>query len=281
MRNSPRHPFKCIGVLLCLAALPVLHVAGGVETDRTRTKDPSVLLVGNSLLYYNDVPRILRAILDANDVHAARIDMVAEPGASSIDHVMNGRVADALLEHGRTHVFLQEKGGLLLCMDSAKTANSFSCRKIGEAETELARVAKEAGAHVFLVGTYQDLPEAQRALARGERTLASKLGASGVLPWGEALGVLRTRYPTGRWMAQDRAHPGPDASVLVAVLMYQAMVGSWPDMERVRLDICATDAAANKSPPAVSEHGDRPCRDIDGPKWNEMIGTIKDALRTR
>jgi len=283
MRTRLRHPFKKpIGLLLCLA-LSVFHAcaASDAGTEATKEQDLSVLLVGNSLLYYNDAPRILRAILDGNDVHPARIDMIAAPGASSIDHVVSGRVADALLEHARTHVFIQEKGGLLLCMDSARTANSFSCRKIAEAERELARAAQQTGAHVFLVGTYQDLPEAQRALARGERVLASKLGASGVLPWGDALGLLRSRYPAGKWMAQDGAHPGSDASVLVAVLMYQAMVGAWPDMERVRLAACATDAVAGMSTPDVSEQSDHPCGNIDGPRWNEMIGTVRDALRTR
>ncbi len=94
----------------------------------------------------------------------------------------------------------------------------------------IAELAKESGAKVVLLGTYQFQPEASLSLVEHEATAAQEAG----IPYIEVtlkLWQLSGVAPELTWLADDGRHPGKDLVLLNALLVYQALFDSLPSLE--------------------------------------------------
>ena len=88
-----------------------------------------VLFVGNSLVYVNNLPAVLRAVAGAQPVPVV-IDTqtFVAPGGTVAERWSDGHAADALAAGQWDFVVLQERGGLLACMVDPEQRTSSECR---------------------------------------------------------------------------------------------------------------------------------------------------------
>lgn len=188
-----------------------------------------VLFVGNSLLYVGNAPAVFSTLAEANG-HAMEADMIVQGGATLTQRLEDGSVARALEEHRYTALVLQERGGDLLCLFGPD-----SCGESRDAILHLAGVGREHGVRVMLLGTYQSLPQASRALVEEEAAAATAAGIP-YLEVSERLRGLQAAAPGLAWFADDGMHPGADLALLDAMLVYRQIFGVLPAARSLTVD---------------------------------------------
>lgn len=207
-----------------LIALIALLVSTSCGFAPPEGKPDRVLFVGNSLTYVGNVPAVFSALAATNG-HALSSDMIVKGGATLSERVADGTVARALKEREYTVLVLQERGGDLLCLFGPD-----SCARSRQAISTLARLARQQGVTVVLLGTYQSRPAASRELSRQERSAASDAGIA-YIDVSERLQRLGKAFPTLTWFGADGMHPGKDLALLDAVLIYKQLYGTFPDVK--------------------------------------------------
>lgn len=209
-------------------ALAASLACASCATPSTATADTTaagkVLFVGNSQLYVGNAPAVFAALASANG-HPVDSDMIVEGGATLSDRVADGSVGRALADGGYTALVLQERGGDLICVYGPE-----SCAQSREAVATLATLAREHGVRAMLLGTYQSLPEASRALVEAEAAAAAAAGIP-YLQSSETFRRLRTAAPALEWLDPDGAHPGKALTLLDAMLVYRALHGELPEVK--------------------------------------------------
>lgn len=169
LRHAARLRAALVALCVCAAfALGVQRAeadAGAVASD--------VLFIGNSLTYTNDLP----AVAEAVSAGTLQADMFVRPGAT-LSELLGDQRLGHLVASGRYEMLVvQERGGDVLCLHGAKPSLSAACAQMQSAHLDLARVAREAGAKVVYLGTYQPLPAASMALVKAEGQLSDLMGA--------------------------------------------------------------------------------------------------------
>ena len=208
----------------------------GIASPRTAVPH-RVLLVGNSLVYTNNLPAVLHALILTQERDAdVRIDMFAPGGATLAETVADLRFRVALRNGHYDAVIMQERGGDAICAANAKARGETDCREMIRAHRDLAEAARRAGAAVFVLGTFQPLPQASAALVEGERWLAARISAR-YIEISQAWQALRDRLPDVQWLYADGdPHPGPAMTGLMALRVYAALFGADPQPA----DICTS-----------------------------------------
>jgi hypothetical protein len=207
----------CFKAVLCAAALFACGCAArpGDTSDAVR-----VLFVGNSLTYVGNLPAVLEAQAHA-DGRGLSTQMLVQGGATLDDRVRDGSVAGLLQHEHFDYVVLQERGGDVLCFQPG------ACETSERAHVALGELAHAHGAVPIVLGTYQPLPAASRALVDAERDLATKLAARFV-PVSEGFRCARAAAPALDWYAADGMHPGHDLTLLMATRLYLKIFGVVP-----------------------------------------------------
>jgi len=198
------------------AAIVLLLVAGTAAAATTR-----LLFVGNSLTYVGNLPAVVDALAAANGTTTSS-DMLVGAGATLSERVADGSVERALAAQHYDYVILQERGGNLI-----GAAGDASLHETNAAHEALAQLARRNGAEPILLGTYQGLPQASRALVAAESAQAKRLSMPHVAVSQRLQGGLSS-VPDAEWFAADRMHPGPDLTLLDALLLYRALFGVFP-----------------------------------------------------
>jgi hypothetical protein len=231
--------FKAV---LCAAALFACGCAArpGDTSDAVR-----VLFVGNSLTYVGNLPAVLEAQAHA-DGRGLSTQMLVQGGATLDDRVRDGSVAGLLQREHFDYVVLQERGGDVLCFQPG------ACEASERAHVALGELAHAHGAVPIVLGTYQPLPAASRALVDAERDLATKLAARFV-PVSEGFRCARAAAPALDWYAADGMHPGHDLTLLVATRLYVAIFGAVPQAHALTVSapMYGPDARFDGSRPAA------------------------------
>ena len=203
-------------IAACLLMLLACGCAMGLGTPHP----VRVLFVGNSLTYVGNLPAVLEAQARAEG-RSLSTQMLVQGGATLDDRVRDGSVA-ALLQRDRfDYVVLQERGGDVLCFQPG------ACAASERAHVALGELAHAHGAVPIVLGTYQALPRASRALVDAERALATKIQARFV-PVSEGLRCAIAAAPALDWHAADGMHPGPDLTLLMSTRLYVAIFGAAP-----------------------------------------------------
>ena len=216
-----------VRALLCCALLVFLALTG---CSRQESVQPQrVLFVGNSLTYVGNLPAVYSA-LAADNGHAMHSDMIVRGGATLSQRVADGSVARALESNRYAVIVLQERGGDLMC-----SFGPDSCVDSRAAIKALVALAREHGADVVLLGTYQPNPRASQRLIEMEAVAAKEAGIVYV-EVSEKLRHLRNEAPDLAWFAEDGMHPGPDLTLLNAMLVYQALHGVLPTPDALTVD---------------------------------------------
>ncbi len=217
-------------------------VLGLMLSVRAQTGEPvRVLFVGNSLTYYNDLPATLDAVARANRMDLSS-DMLAASGATLSDRVRDGSVQQALAAGRYAYVVMQERGGDFACGFGPQV-----CVDARAALATIADAARSTGAVPILLGTYQ--PGAASKNIEAKEAAAAVASNIRYLPVSERLWTARERDPSGHWLAEDGMHPGPDLTLLEAMLLFDAIGGRHP--AAVDVEVRAPRFGRGKPPAAT------------------------------
>ncbi len=221
----------------CAALLLTTHVHAQVSTDRVESAPTvRVLLIGNSLIYTNNLPGLLRSLAAAQP-GGPRIDTESYvmPGATLSDHWKRG-VAQRALEGGRWDVLvLQERGGLLACLESPAQKEEAECRNSVRAHKRFAQLAETSGIRIMLLGTWGPDSDWQDRLDRGLRRIARETHATPIFA-GSRLREYATKVPASTLFTDESLHPSLRASLIVTAMLYREITGQSAQAQPLRLD---------------------------------------------
>lgn len=188
----------------------------------------SVLFIGNSLTYYNDLPAVVHAL----DPSIA-VDSVTAGGASLGDHWNAGTAAGRIVHGHYTHVVLQERTYEPLTNTPGfhEFAGRFASTALGAGAKP---VIFEAWAHRdHSDAMYQSpwsggSPDAMQQLLLAQvRSVATETHSVIALP-GEAFRQSRLIHPEIELYAPDGNHPSPAGTYLAACVLVQTLTGAPP-----------------------------------------------------
>jgi hypothetical protein len=190
-----------------------------------------VLFVGNSRMYVNDMPSMVRKIADSAGAPVKyRVRMWAKPGWRFTDHVGAAQV-QALLDQRWDRVILQGNSGAHVDQESRAQFSYDGARLLEE--------AKQAGSPTSLIvgwtygpNVFADDPPGtresyHRTIQHDYRALAGYSGA-GLIDVGT--GWLRTeKAAPGLDLAPDGNHPSVYGTYLAALMVYAHLSGGGVD----------------------------------------------------
>lgn len=242
--------FRCLIVALSLIiGIASSHAAAlktKPEVPASAAAPIEILLAGNSIVYFNNLPAHLEAFAEVAGGPAIRVTMLAGPGHRITQHAAAGVVAERLRQHHFDWLVLQDFGSGWLCGPQQKQLD-FQCSESLKAHQQLAEAAKQAGTRVLILGTYSMDDDSAVALARNEQSLAQTIGAARVSL--ASFPLCRDSYPDYRWLAPDGGHPGPDLTAMMAMKLLDTM--SIPPTVQEPVQVSAHGFDLKRSPRAT------------------------------
>lgn len=235
--------------LLWCCLLPLIGAAFAATAARPAQR---VLLIGNSLIYVQNVPGLMRA-LAASQSEGPTLETATfvAPGGTLAERWKDGAAAKALRESPWDVVVLQERGGLLACMASSEQRQHPDCRASQRAHKQFADLAKSRGARVLLYGTWGPDSAWQLNLDRGLTAIAKSTGGEAV-ELGEMLRGQDKRQPSTP-MFSDGVHASLEGAVLIAARLYRSIAGRAPTAADLELDFALLPANAAIKPESPIE----------------------------
>jgi hypothetical protein len=214
MRLSSMRPFVTL-----LAALACLGPSGPELPDPPTGPGKHVLFVGNSLTYYNDLPRILEALADSAGETPLETRMLAFPDFSLEDHWNDGRAAATIRKGGWHHVVLQQG-------PSSVEANR---QLLVQYATAFDQVTKQHGgaSALYMVWPTQDRPQDFERSSESYRLAAEAVNGL-LFPVGDAWRETWTRDASIALYSADGLHPSAEGSYLAALVMYGVLYDKTP-----------------------------------------------------
>ena len=209
-------PIKVGASLLPILALALLEPACSPASSTGPGPGHSVLFVGNSLTYTNDLPAIVEQLAEAAG-DSIRVGMVAGPNMAVIDHTVGATEAIDRIQDGDWSFVVQQQGPppAGICRDTLIIA-----------AMRLAPRIREAGGRpvLFLPWTRQAFPQTLGVV--GESATAAARAVGGVVApvgtaWDEALDTDRELPLYG----SDGYHPAPAGTLLAALTVYDRLFG--------------------------------------------------------
>lgn len=217
------------------------------ETTRT----VRVLFIGNSLVYFNDLPAMFADFAEATwpdlDVVA---DSITEPGATLKGHWEKGTASKKLQEARWDYVVLQDHGALAL---GSFQLDGVTRRELPEQFFEsgerFAKAVTAAKARPVFYQTYVSRPENLPYIDHAYTTLGRKTGAP-VAPVARAWYRLLNRKDFDLYHP-DRMHPSVHGSYLVAASLASTIFGDLPEKPSAHHPAAVSDSAAREILAAV------------------------------
>jgi hypothetical protein len=250
---------------MLLRALPLLLLSGGLAACSPATAgDPpstaSILFVGNSLTYFNDLPSLVAQVGGAAQ-HRVGVGMAAGGNLAVIDHT-----------NGATDAFARIDGGdwAFVVLQQGPTPAGICRDTLVIAAMRFAPHVRAAGGRIalFLPWARQGSP-GSLAPAAESGTLAARAVGGVAIPVGLAWKLALEADPTLPLYAPDGYHPAPAGTLLAALTIYDRIFGrdvrdiptaalaslSTPTLTAERLEVLATaaHAAATSLPPDPAE----------------------------
>lgn len=211
--------------VVCVLALAPPILAGPTETaepepDSTATEEAprvSILFVGNSLTYANDMPKLVQQLLEDSG-YEARVEQIARPNFGLQDHWERRKTRRAIRSGGWDVVVLQQG-------PSATEGRP----SLLEYSKKFAELAREGGAEPAL---YMVWPSRARffdfdGVADSYATAAREVEGV-LLPVGDAWRIAWELDPDLALYGPDGFHPTPAGSLLAALVIYQGLTGIDP-----------------------------------------------------
>jgi hypothetical protein len=96
----------------------------------------SILFIGNSFTFYNDMPGIFAALAEAGG-HQVKVETAAVGGYTLADHVKDKRTMETLQSHAWDYVVLQEQSSTPLDPQARQQVMLPAIRKLNESFIEM------------------------------------------------------------------------------------------------------------------------------------------------
>jgi hypothetical protein len=190
---------------------------GAGPTVQTGDDGIDVLFVGNSLTFQNDMPGILKALLDSAGLES-RIESFAPGGWGLQDHWVSGRSRELIANGGWDVVILQQGPS---ATEGRPSLLEYTPLFAGE--------ARAVGAEI---GLYMVWPAEERLFDFQGVSDSYRMAAESVdgllFPVGEAWRAAWRRDPDFDLYGEDRFHPSPAASYLAALVFFEQLTGQSP-----------------------------------------------------
>jgi hypothetical protein len=221
---APRFVRRHVIVRRWILAWLLLALLASCGTDNSPPeKSARVLFFGNSVTYVGNLPAVLSALCSASGTQCST-EMIARGGATLTDRVADDSLERAIAKGRFDYLILQERGGDIM---GAQMNQSEAQERAESAAATLVQAAREHEMQPVLLGTYQGFPEASAALVSAERALANRFDAAYV-PISNYLECGRRENASLRWFDRDGMHPGPELTLLMAVMLYRELFDSYP-----------------------------------------------------
>lgn len=226
MRSRPRLFRHSIGLLALLVSMA--GVAFSQEKEAESPKPIRVLFVGNSQIYYNDMPRILEALAESAPKDRPRIKAGrALTGGATLEYHWNKGTGK---DTPRAKI-TEEKWDYVVIQEYSSVASQESFTKHARLFHELIR---PTGAQTVLFATanfpspypkgFQDLHDKHVALAQELKVPLAAGGKAWMAYWGDNP-TLEQRLDL---FDKDKGHPGKKGSYLYACTFYALFTGQSP-----------------------------------------------------
>lgn len=217
-----------IGLLALVAGLVGATVARSDDKDTATPKPIRVLFVGNSQIYYNDMPRTLELLSESAPKDRPRIKAGrALTGGATLEYHWNKGTSK---DTPRSKI-TEEKWDYVVIQEYSSVASPENFTKYAKLFHDLIR---PTGAQTVLFATayfpspypkpFQDLHDSHVALSR---ELKVPLAAGGKA-WMTFLGDNSTLEQRLDLFDKDKGHPGKKGSYLYACTFYALVTGSSP-----------------------------------------------------
>ena len=196
-----------------------------------KDKNISILFIGNSHTYFNDMPHMVQchAIDEGYD---CRVTMIAHGGWYLSQHVKEPDVRFNILYGKYDYVVLQE------------VAHPFGPEeRFAEAAATLNAWIREAGSTPVLYETWaaEAKPEDQVYMNEVHRRIAEEIGAL-VAPVGENWWAYKNRRPDLKMYAPDGEHASEYGSDFAAKYIWETIYNDWRQKEDDRDEQAMSDA---------------------------------------
>lgn len=199
------------------------------QAKRSLSGPVKVLLIGNSLTYFNNLPAVLESLSQAQQ-HTISAHMIASPGNSLEDHWKEGAALSTIRNGSWDFVILQEQSslGTTFLVDGIELA----------ANPELfyryaalfIREIKKAGAEpvLFLDWAKEGLDESEQARLNYFYAKVSSEQDVAIAPIGMVWQRLRRNYKDLDLFIEDGLHPTPMGSYVAALTLFTTLTGAGP-----------------------------------------------------
>jgi len=223
-RRTRRLP-SLVVLLLMVSAAPVLGQRGGDTL--------SVFFLGNSYIYFNDLPDILEGISQGLDGPRVTTASHTHGGFTLRRHLEDGHLPGAFGEGGSNAphwdaVVLQEQSALATTLDTL-TGRLGSPEDFQDAVRDLEPIVRGLGATPVLYMTWakERWPAQIDQLSAAYRGIGEELDLP-VAPVGLAWARALDRRPDLALHLADGSHPTPAGSYLAACVIYATLTGTSP-----------------------------------------------------
>jgi len=220
--------FKHIPMVAALIALAVTTAWCQVRRDTI-----DVLLVGNSYIYFNNLPEMIEGISTALDGPIVRGAAHTHGGSTLRRHIEDGHLPSILSEGPEDGgdwdwVLLQEQSTLGTAYDGDPGVLG-SPDAFHAATRDLARMVRAEGATPALYMTWakEAFPSQSETLSQAYLSIGAKLDLEVVIV-GEAWAEVRRLRPEFSLYISDGSHPNAAGSYLAACVIYAAVTGRSP-----------------------------------------------------
>lgn len=224
---------------LLLAALP--GAAGGREPPPA-----SVLFVGNSYTYVNDLPGTFQR-LAASAGRTVVVEAVVSGGAKLFQHARSPEALARIAEGRWGYVVLQEQSQNP-SLERLRTAEMYPA-----ARTLVAQVRRAGETPIFYMTWghrggdrrlgFSDYASMQQAITDGYLGIARELGVA-VAPVGAAWRETLAERPALNLWRDDGSHPSPAGTYLAACVLYATLFRQSPEGLAAPAGMPREDAAA-------------------------------------
>ncbi|MEX2651460.1 MAG: hypothetical protein WD473_03300 [Acidimicrobiia bacterium] len=207
--------------------------------------DASVLFIGNSYTFYNNLPQMVSDLADSAG-QRIEVDSVAVAGAWLEDHIREGTAGERIRSGDFDYVVIQEQSAVPSDPNLAR-------ERMYPAAIALASDAALSGASLVLFETWGHLSgfsqtghssyqSMQNAINSTYHELSDLLGKP-LAPVGEAWQISLTSARGIRLHQSDRSHPTLEGSYLAALVITATITGESPD--DMTADLGVPTAVAN------------------------------------
>ena len=220
--QKPKQSYVLTAVLaaafITAAAFLFLHTSVQKQNSAASGADASVsiLFIGNSHTYYNDLPRIVRN-LAAEDGYDCHVTMLAHGGWYLSQHVEQPEVRFNILSGGYDYVVLQEYAQPFVQEEAYR-----------ESANILNQWIREAGSIPVIYETWavKSAPEDQKHMNEVHRMIADEIGAL-LAPVGEKWWDYQNAHPELDMFDADGEHASEAGSAFAAEWIWKTVKDSF------------------------------------------------------